>query len=172
MDRTEALEKLITAFEAYYDIKREGTEPFAAEAEFSLHDEQYFLIKSARISEVDTKEFVYFASVETLSAEMLARLDETAWERGIARVQPHADHRNSDVILYILADHVEPEAMAQIKKLRHYKSYRHGFHGWSHYRLAVIELSSGKTASNRQGRDQEKLVNNIIQSTKEGSSKK
>ncbi len=163
MDTTEALDKLLCSFEAYYDIEREHPqEPFAAEAEFSLHDEQYFLVRSARISEVDSKEFVYFATAQKLDASTLAMLDERAWESGIGKVHPHAEHRNSDVILIILAEQIDDEAFARVPKLRHYKSYRHGLHGWSHYRLIAIELSTGRTACNRQGRDLRRLVGNIV----------
>ncbi|MCD7751740.1 MAG: hypothetical protein LUI10_08405 [Lachnospiraceae bacterium] len=158
MELTEALAKLLRSYEKYYDINRENpVKPFATEAEFSLHDEQYFLVRSARISEADSKEYVYFATEERLDMQTLETLDRKAWEDGIGKVHPHKDHRNSDVILMILADRIDPEAMKQISKLRHYKSYRHGFYGWSHYKLAAIELSTGKTATNRQGRDLKKL---------------
>ncbi|MCD8130606.1 MAG: hypothetical protein LUE16_04915 [Lachnospiraceae bacterium] len=162
MDKTEALTKLLRSFETYYDINREDpVKPFAAQAEFSLHDEQYFLIRSARISEADTKEFVYFATADVLDQGTLEELDRRAREDGTGRVNPHKDHRNSDVILIILADQIDQEAFALIPKLRHYKSYRHGLYGWSHYKLAAIELASGRTAANRQGRDLRKLFSAI-----------
>ncbi len=162
MDKTEGLAKLLRSYEKYYDINRENpVKPFAAEAEFSLHDEQYFLVRSARISEADSKEYVYFATEDLLDTQTLEELDQKAWEDGIGKVTPHKDHRNSDVILIILADQIDPEAMKLISKLHHYKSYRHGFYGWSHYKLAAIELSTGKTAANRQGRDLKKLFATI-----------
>ncbi|MCD7862737.1 MAG: hypothetical protein LUG61_04310 [Lachnospiraceae bacterium] len=162
MEKTEALTKLLRSYEKYYDINRDHPmEPFAAQAEFSLHDEQYFLVRSARISEADSKEYVYFATEDLLDLKTLETLDLRAWEDGTGRVQPHKDHRNSDIILIILADRIDPEAMKRITKLHHYKSYRHGFYGWSHYKLAAIELSTGKTAANRQGRDLQKLFSTI-----------
>ncbi len=163
MNTSEALDKLLRSFEAYYDINTDSpAEPFAAKAEFSLHDEQYFLVRSARISEVDSKEFVYFATADILDKEALLRLDERAWTDGLAKVTPHPEHRNSDVVLIILAEQIEAEALAMIPKLRHYKSYRHGIQGWSQYRLIALELSSGKTACNRQGRDLKKLMDKIL----------
>ena len=61
------MEKILRSFDAYYNVKREGAEaPFAAEAEFSLHDEQYFLVKSVRLGEADSKVYVYFATAENL----------------------------------------------------------------------------------------------------------
>ena len=108
MEMTEALGKLLRSFERYYDVRREQvTEPFAAEAEFSLHDEQYFLVKSARLAEADSKEYVYFATADRLDGIGFAALDRAAWEKGLARVKPHANHRNTDIVLVILADHIE-----------------------------------------------------------------
>ncbi len=162
MEKAEALAKLLRSYERYYDINADNPmEPFAAQAEFSLHEEQYFLTKSARISEVDSKEYVYFATNDLLDMQTFEMLDSRAWEDGIGRVEPHKDHRNSDVILIILADRIDPEVMRCIRRTKHYKSYRHGLHGWSHYKLAVIELSTGKTAANRQGRDLKKLFKAI-----------
>ncbi len=163
MEKAEALAKLLRSYERFYDINTDDPmEPFAAQAAFSLHEEQYFLTRSARISEVDSKEYVYFATDDLLDMQTLEELDSRAWEDGIGRGEPHKDHRNSDIILIILADRVDPEVMKRIPGMRHYKSYRHGLHGWSHYKLAVIELSTGKTAANRQGRDLKKLFKAII----------
>lgn len=163
MDMAEKLEKLLRSFERYYNIRREHVEePFTAEAEFSLHDEQYFLVKSARISEADSKEYVYFATEENLDNKGFLALDEAAWNRGISRVRPHANHRNTDIVLVILAKEIEEEVFSIISKTKHYKSYRLGFQGWSHYRLIAVELSSGRVASNRQGQSLKKLVSNIF----------
>lgn len=163
MDRQEALEKVLLSFKRYYNINRDNPmPPFAAEADFSLHDEQYFLVKAARIGEADSKEFVYFATPEHLDAKLLQELDSKAWDSGMEKVQPHSSHKNSDVILIILADHIDEETKGLIPGMKHYKSYKFGFHGLSHYRLVATELSTGKSVCNRHGRDLKKLVSNIL----------
>lgn len=163
MDMPAVLEKLLVSFEAYYNVKRdEVTPPFAAEAEFSLHDEQYFLMKSAKLGEADSHEFVYFAAVDNLDAETFHSLDESAWTSGLSRVKPHNNHKNSDVTLIILAQQMEEEVFSLVSRKRHYKSYRLGFQGWSNYRLIAVELSSRRMAYNRQGQSLKKLVSNII----------
>lgn len=168
MDRTAALEQLLRSFEAYYNVRREGvSSPFAAEAEFHSHDEQYFLMRSARIGEADSREFVYFAVAEQLDERKLLELDEAAWSSGLARVVPHAEHRNSDITLFVIADHITDDALKRVPKLRHYKSYRFSLQGWSHYRLVAIELSAGRIACNRQGQGLVKLVRNICCSESE-----
>ena len=163
MSKEDILEKLFSSFQVYYNIKREDVElPFVAEAEFHTHDEQFFLVKSAVISEAESREYVYFAAEECLDEESLIRLDEAAWERGISHVKPHGNHRNTDVTLIIVADKITAEAFEKIPKLRHYQSYRFGFQGWSNYRLVAIEQSSGRAAYNRMGKSLKKLVCNIF----------
>ena len=162
MTATEALERLLRSYIQYYNVVRDDVEPpFAAEAIFHTHDEQYVLIKRARISEADSSEFVFFATVEDLDEARLTALDEAAWSRGLARVAPHSAHRNSDITLIILAEHIDEAAMAAIKKLRHYKSYRLGLQGWSNYRVIALDTSSGLLSCNRLGRSLKKLLRNI-----------
>lgn len=122
------------------------------------HNEQYFLIKKAKVADIDTNETVYFATEESLSKDRLLELDSIAWERGTANVQPSSNHRNSDVVLIILTGHAEEYALTQVKKCKHYQSYLWGFHGWSNYRLIVAELSSGRIVHNRHGQILKKLV--------------
>lgn len=163
MNATETLEKLLRSFRVYYNVKEEEvTPPFTAEAEFHSHDEQFFLLKSARISESESREYVFFAVEEELDEEKLLALDKTAWETGLSRVRPHAEHKNTDVTLFILAERITDEAFQKVKKIRHYKSYQFSLQGWSHYRLVAVELSSGRAAYNRQGQSLKELVRNIL----------
>lgn len=163
MSVDEILEKLYHSFRVYYNVKQEGVEPpFVAEAQFHTHDEQFFLVKSAVISEAESQEYLYIAAEETLDLDKLLFLDQEAWRRGISNVKPHASHRNTDVALIILADQITEEAFSRIPKLRHYQSYRFGFQGWSNYRMAAIELSTGRAVYNRLGKSFKKLVSNIL----------
>ena len=162
MTASEALEKLLRSYVQYYDVIRENVQPpFATEARFHSHGETYVLVKSARISEADSHEYVYFAAEESVDLPKLMELDAAAWERGIAFVKPHSAHRNSDVTLIVLADHIDPEALAAVKKLKHYKSYSYRLQGWSNYRAVALETSSGTLVYNRLGRELKKLFRNI-----------
>lgn len=162
MTAREALPKLLRSYYPYYNVEEENvTPPFAAEAEFHSHEEQFFLVKQAKLSESESKEFVFFAVTEHLTADELKGLDETAWATGMSRVFPHDGHRNSDVVLFILADRIDDDAKDLIKKMRRYQSYRHTLHGWSHYRVIAQEMSTGKPVFNRMGRQLKKLLRNI-----------
>ena len=162
MTAREALPILLKSYIAYYNVTEENvTPPFAAEAEFHSHEEQFFLVKAAKLSESESKEFVFFAVTEHRTLQLAKQYDETAWETGLSRVKPHDGHRNSDVVLFILADKIDDDAAAYLKKLRRYQSYRHTLHGWSHYRVIAQEMSTGKAVFNRMGRQLKKLLRNI-----------
>ena len=161
MTREEKLESVLKSYTRYYTIRRDDvTPPFAAEADFLSHNEQYILVKSAKISEMDSNEYVYFASEEDLTVTKLLELDKIAWETGLSRVVPKSGHRNSDVTLVIIADRIEEDAFKLIKKLKHSKSYFFTIYGWSNYKLIAIDLSKGVAAYNRHGSDLRKIINN------------
>ena len=163
MTREEMLKKMLRSFAAYYDINTETpAASFAAEAVFHSHSDAYFLVKSAAIGEAESHEYVFFASVDQLDSSLLASLDQTAWDTGISRVNPHSSHRNTDVTLVVAASSVTEEAKAQIPRLKHYKNYRMSLHGFSHYHLIVADLSSGDLTCNQQGRSLKKLFNKIL----------
>lgn len=160
------LEKVLEAYTRYYTINRETpSSPFAAEAVFHSRGEQYFLVKSAKLSESESNEYVFFAVEDEVDAAALQRLDRAAWTEGISRVNPHNGHRNSDVTLVILAEHISKESFSYIRKLHHYKSYRYGFQGWSSYRVIALESSTGQLACNRQGQSLRKLFQSIIKNS-------
>lgn len=162
MTAAAALDKILPLFQVYYDITREDvTEPFAAEAAFHSHEEQYFLLKSAKYTECDAHEYVFFATLDKLTLADAQRLDEIAWTEGLSRVKPSSIHRSTDISLILLAEAVDPDAAAYIRKLRRSKSYKFLLHGYSNYRAIAIETSSGSMTYNRLGQHLKKLFSNI-----------
>ncbi len=111
MSTEETLKTLLAPFRRYYDIKTEDVAPpFAAEAVFRTHDEQYFLSKKVRLAEEEAMEYVFFAVETSMALEDITRLADAAWEEGLSRVRPHKNHRSSDIILVAAAEHIPPEA--------------------------------------------------------------
>ncbi|MBO4266749.1 MAG: hypothetical protein J5910_06115 [Lachnospiraceae bacterium] len=163
MTADEVLAALLPLFERYYNVNTDSPEePFAAEAAFESHNEQYYLIKAAKVADVNMSEYVFFAKCDRLDQDLLGRLDALAWERGLSRVRPGSGHRSTDITLIIVSDTMEDNIGKQIRKTRHYKSYKWGFWGWSNYRLVAIECSSGKAIYNYHGKSLKKLVGNIL----------
>lgn len=158
MTAFEALEKLLPAFTNYYTVKKEGvTSPFAAEVEFRSHSEKYMLVKSAKIGEIDSNEFVYFSTQENLDSFLLSELSNIAWKAGLERVEPYYGHRNSDVTLIVITENSSGDLKKASKKIRMSKNYKFGFYGYSNFKLCVLDLSLGKTYSNYQGSDIKKI---------------
>lgn len=153
------LEQILRSFERYYNVRTEDVvSPFVAEAEFHVHSEQYFLVKAAHVANIDSNEYVFFADEESLDAETLSLLAEKAWQEGLSRVHPYSGHRNSDVTLIVVSNHIDEAAFKCAKKMRKYKSYKYSLCGWSNFRVMVYEASSARAVTNRHGADLQKLV--------------
>lgn len=161
MTAAEALEKVLQMYGQYYTLKRDAVPPFAAEAESSVTDELMSGFKTVKISSAVSREIVFFAAEEHLTAAQAQRLADAAWEEGLSRVQPGPNHRNTDVILVVLAGRIDPEAAALLKKTKHSKNYKFTFYGWSVFRLIAIETPSGAMTCNRMGQNLKKLFSNI-----------
>ena len=162
MDNKDVFHRVLHSYEAYYDINTASPlSPFAAEATFHSHTEQYFLLKEAKLSEIESSEYVFFAHTDFLSQEKLLQLDERAWSVGLSRVKPTSSHRNSAVTLVLIADKVDESAFNLVKKLKHYKSYSFTFKGWSNYRVILLETSSSRIVHNRMGSSLKKIFSNI-----------
>ena len=158
----ETLSKLLNSYRRYYNIKTEAvTKPFAAEAAFHTHDEQYFLVKAATLAEADAHEYVFFVTADEIGLDEIKALDETAWEEGLSRVVPHSNHRSTDIVLVLLSEHITEDAALYIKKIKRYKSYRYTLQGWSNYSVVAIETSTGNFFCNRRGKHLKKLFSNI-----------
>lgn len=163
MDSKETLERLLPLFMRYYNVETEDVkEPFDATAIFMNHNEQYVLVKSAHIADIDSNEYVYFASCDTLDTDMLLNYDRNAWEQGMSNIEPYYGHRNSDVTLIVVANDINEDTVKLIRKLHHSATYKLGIYGWSNYRLAVIECNKKRAFFNHHGRTLKKLVNSII----------
>lgn len=162
-DIHEAFSRVIEAYKAYYDVNTEDPlNPFHAEAVFRIHDENYILIKKAKVSEADSAEFVYFSKAGDLTVEEFLELDRIAWEDGLSRARPQANHRNSDVTVVIIAESIGPECEKAIVSSKHYKSYKFSIHGWSAYHVVAYDLSRDKLLYNRRGEVLKEIFSNIF----------
>ena len=163
MNTDTVFDRLLDAYGGYYNIEHEGcTPPFDAVAYLSNEAEQYFLVKAAKIAFVNSYEYAYFKKCVSLGQEELYRLDSIAWEDGISRVKPSTDHKNTDVALIIVADSVDDEVRDKIGSYKHSKNYKLGLHGFSNYRLVVIESGKDTVYTNRRGRDLTDFVTKVI----------
>lgn len=159
MTPTEALDKLLPSYERYYNIKRDDTVvPFAAEADFHSHTENYILVKAAKMADIDSNEYIYFSTQKEVDAFLLNELSALAWNKGLEKVKPYNGHKNSDISLIVLAENFAGDLKTAARKIKKSKNYNFGLYGWSNFKLCALDLSSGKSVSNFQGRDIKKLL--------------
>lgn len=152
------LRKLLNRFYRYYTVNEETPlSPFTAEAEFRIHGEEFFLVKSAKYAEMDSREFYYFYLADVLTPEEVVSINELAWTNGLSRMEIRENHRNSDVIVCVIADEIPPESEKLIRKARYFKNYRFGLLGFSQFKLAAYEQKSGRIITNYQGKPLKKL---------------
>ncbi len=161
---SEVLEKLYNSYRPYYSLKIAGTDdayvasPFCAEAEFKSHTEKYVLVKSAKIADIDSNEYVYFYDAqEVFSIEKVKELANLAWITGLSKVKPAYGHRNTDITLILICPALADDAKKTTRKINFYKSYKFGIYGWSRFRLCIYEEASRKCFANRFADDIKKL---------------
>ena len=161
MTLKERLEKLLNAYSHHYDIERdiviEGGS-FPAMAIYYLRDENYLISRKHVLSAVENHEYVYFYLTEHLDAAALQQQIEITRNDGLGRIKPHKEHMSSMVTLVVLADVIDPEAKALIKKTRFRKNYRLALHGWMEYQIAAMEISTSSFLSNPAGRNAKKTL--------------
>ncbi|HAF26837.1 MAG TPA: hypothetical protein DCG85_05930 [Lachnospiraceae bacterium] len=163
MTKEAVFDDLIDTYSAYYNIKKEDVvSPFDAEAYFANEAEKYVLVKKAKIADVDSYEHVFFALRDEIGLTELTDLDEKAWEEGVSRVKPSADHKNTDVVLVVVCDKIADDVKANINSFKHSKNYRFGLFGYSNYFMVVIEAGSETILTNRRGKIMKDFVQQVF----------
>lgn len=164
MTASEALDKLLPGYEAYYDVNRDTPHPpFDAEAVFFSHNEQYYLVKKAKVADIDTTEYVFFAVREVLDKEMLNNLSDIAWQYCLDNTKAETGHKSTDVTLFILTDSLNGVSVSDVKAIKHSMSYMFGIHGYSRFRIAVINASDGNIYTNPMGKIVKKSVTRLLE---------
>lgn len=135
MTKQDRLTKLLNAYSHHYDIERdvdvEGGH-FPATAFYYLRDENYLISKKHVLSAIENYEYIYIDLADHLTAEDLQRKIDLSRQAGMSHIKPNKEHMSSFVTLVVLADTIDPEAKALIRKLASAKtSDWHSMAGWS-----------------------------------------
>lgn len=161
MTLQDRLERLLNAYSHHYDIERdvqvEGGR-YPATAFYFLRDENYLVSRKHVLSAVENHEYVYFYLTERLDAAELRHQIELSREAGMGHIKPNKEHMSSVVTLVVLADTIDPEAKALIKKTRFRKNFRLALHGWMEYHIAAMEISTSSFLSNPAGKEARKIL--------------
>ncbi len=152
----QVLERLLKAHRAYFDVERDHAfagRVFPGYAEFHTHGEQYVLVKRAKLWEVDSHQYLFFDTVERLDMPLLDELVQFMQAQALGKVKPKADHMSSDLGLILIADAVDDDVAAAVRKVRFRKNFKFGIHGWSDLIVAVVDLGRRRVVTNGAGKD-------------------
>ena len=171
-NRDALLENLLKGYSVYFDVERveEQEVPIKAVCAFHVHSEKYVLVKSAKLWDADSNEYVYLFSVPELTAEIFEKCKRYAYEKGMEQIDPKPGHMYSYITALFLCDQVTKEGEKALKKCKIYKSFRFSFHGWMEFHTALLCGSDGRIAVNRAGRQMKKMLKNCYDKT-EGEKK-
>ena len=155
IERGRFIDVLKDAYSAYYDLTEsvETALPLAFRADYKDRDEQFFLVKSAKLWANEKNEYAYIFSAPSFDAAMIRACADYALADGLPRVRPHKEHQCTNVKLVFVADEAGEEAQKAVKSLRYSKSYRLGLWGYTNLLAGIVDMQSKKTVTNPAGHE-------------------
>ena len=170
------LEGLKKAYTAYFDIEEinDGT-ALKARCDYHMRDSQYVLVKKAELWAAESHEYLYLWDAEQLDTALVEEMFRRTLEDGEPRVKPHSQHMYTYLTAVALYDSADPDALAQLKKLKKRREFKLSLHGWMEFRIAAVDLSNGEITVNRAGKalakDLRRLTDRIISANQKGEEK-
>lgn len=155
VSRQTMLAKLHDAYAVYFDAEAlpEAVPHLAACYAFHSTNECFVISKKVKLWSAETHEYVYVFSLPHLSAQDFGACRDQAQEHGLKRVRPHIDHKSTFVTAVFVCDTIADDAVRLVEKTRFHKDYLFSLHGWTDFRVAAVELSSGRVAVNGAAKD-------------------
>lgn len=92
----------------------------------------------------------------------LVELQARTLEDGMPRIRPHSQHMCTYLSAVVLCDQADPDALAQLQKLKKHRDFKLSLHGWMEFRIAAVDLSTGDIATNRSGKDLGKSLSGLV----------
>jgi hypothetical protein len=172
----QVLEGLKKAYAAYFDIEdiHDGT-TLKARCGYHMRDSQYVLVKKAELWAAETHEYLYLWDAGHLDLDGVEDIFRRTLDDGEPRVKPHAQHMYTYLTAVALYDSADPDALAQLKKLKKRREFKLSLHGWMEFRIAAVDLSNGEITVNRagkaMGKDLKRLTDRIISVNQKGEEK-
>ena len=162
--RQTLVEHLKKVYSAYYDIEAvdDGT-GLQAVCAYHLRDSQYVLVKQAELWAAESHEYLYLWSLERLDLPALEAVFRRVLEDGEPRIRPHSQHMYTYLTAVVLYDRADPDALAQLKKLKKRREYKLSLHGWMEFRIAALEVSTGEVTVNRSGKSMQKDLRRLTE---------
>lgn len=157
------VEELKRSYASYYDIQTvdDGT-AWKALCSYHVRDSRYVLVKKAELWAAESHEYLYLWALDKLDLAAVDQIYQRVLEDGEPRVKPHSQHMNTFLTAVVLYDSADPQALAQVQKLKKRREYKLSLHGWMEFRIAAVDLSTVEITTNRSGRSLEKELKRMV----------
>ena len=149
------LKRILAAHEAFFDVHRDyefAGRSFPGFAEFHSFDQQYVLVKRAKLWEANSHEYLFFTYAETFDEAQLDKWVRFMKERGLEKVTSEPNHMSSGLALVVIADNCTEGAKRAVRRVRFRKNFALGFRGWADLRVIVADLSTRCVYANAAGK--------------------
>ena len=151
-------------YSAYYDVEEfPGDGPLKALCVYHSRDSQYVLSKKVELWAAETHEYLYLWDMEKLDEEGVEEIFRRVLSDGEPRVAPHSQHMSTYLTAVVLYHSADPRALDKLKKLKRRREFRLSLHGWMEFRIAAVDLSTGKIFTNRAGKVLEKDLRRLVE---------
>ncbi len=150
------------------EMVRESGLPLVARAIFHQHSSRYVLVKKAELWNADCNEYLYIYSMPHLTKELYDRALEYTVNEGSKLVDPKRGHMYSYVSALFLADQVDDDALAALKRCRIHKNFLFSLHGWMDVHTAVVDITQEQVTANGAGRDKVKILKRLLHIKQKG----
>ena len=163
-DRLVILDRFLDLYKSSYNILSGNIAselPLKAVCQHHTRSEKYVLSKKAKLWAVEVNDYLYLFSMPKLDKEQAQVCISFSIKDALPRVKPHSEHMYSFITAVFVADEVEKDALAFIRRCRFNKSYKLGFYGSSPLKTAALDIAQEKIVTNNMGSDLRKQIKNI-----------
>ena len=165
MERSVFIEILKDSYSAYYAVTdAEGEElPLSFRGVYFSREERYAFVKKANIWSNERNEFAYIFSAPSFDPALARRCIDFSLGEMLPKVKPHKEHQYTNCKVILIADHIDDDVAALVKKSKFSKSYGPlSVHGYTELLAAAVDLGREKAFANSVGRDQEKFFGKLF----------
>ena len=155
MDKEYCLDRIEDRLRANFRIERPAVETgvsFEMIARYHQVSGRTFVSSVDIIDRFETFETCYIIYKKEITTEELGDFFAALREKA-AELTPGQDHFCTDITGVILCDALPPDIERHIRRLNFEKTFRMWFRGFARVRLVCVDLTSGKTAANRLGKE-------------------
>lgn len=162
--RQELLQKILDQYSVWYNVKQYGpeSEPLMAAAEFHERETGYMMVRKAEMWSADKHEYTYFFSLGHLDAMKAEACIAKARELGEPLIVPKTGHMCSNIVVVVLCDTADAEAVKIIRSYHYRKSFQFSLKGWMEVHTAVLEVGKASVIANGAGKNTAKFLNSLL----------